>query len=191
MPWSIRSNSSSRAVLGCSKISNHFALICAMALFLGCSPNGVPRGSRTPFKKITKAELIQARGQPVSIDSNLADAPAGVELLNYGSKDTKDPQDTNGLLDTYQVEAGMVVTHQRSPVAQEAVLQYWLHLLKDQTYTLQKLEQRAPGSAKLMPESRHAGSSELKQLISKQAGLSVIYDPVSDRVLQVIEYEVR
>ncbi len=79
---------------------------------------------------------------------------------------------------SYQVEHDVVVGVSCPPDGSETTLQYWRHRWVGDTQKFEPL----PGSANLHGQRRY-------QLASQQAGMAVIYDEATERVIRVVRYE--
>lgn len=80
----------------------------------------------------------------------------------------------------YQVERGIIVAIACAPVGNEMALQHWRHKWVGHSQRFEAL-----------PDSENVHGQRRYQLASKQAGMAVIYDEATERVVRVVKYEAR
>jgi hypothetical protein len=80
----------------------------------------------------------------------------------------------------YQVERGIVVAVACAPVGSELALQHWRHRWAGQTQRFEALS-----------DSANVHGQKQYQFASKEAGMAVIYDEATERVVRVVRYGTR
>lgn len=134
-----------------------------MALSSGCAPRSIDQAQPGIT---TESQRNDALGPPVGV----VNARARREARLLFRKD--------GCID--QIERGILVGLSCPPLGSEVSLQYWRHQWIGQTQRFEPL-----------PESENSHGQRRYQLASQQAGMAVIYDEATERVLRVVKYEKR
>ncbi len=119
------------------------------------------KSSSIKYGEMTSSELVSLKGEPIR-EEQLSTPEAKMFIYEDDEK--------------YQINDGVVVNSFRNPISDERMLIYWKHKFKNNSYLVQKLNQKV----------LHTQVQEEYKFDS--AGVSVIYDPTTEQVVRVVEY---